>query len=362
MKRIFIMQLSRNLISPRFSVAASHNVSLNVQLKTERNAVLKKISDGNYIFENRCCAICDSDVFDILAEHDRYGFPIQTTMCKKCGLLQTNPDMRDIDYHDFYTQHYRKLYIADLVGEPEDFFREEYWRGQRIADYVLKKLAISKNALIVEIGCGAGGILHAFRERGYRVIGTDLGIDNMVPGKNRGLDLRSGDLFDLKLQEAPALIIYSHVLEHIREPGRQLQRARELLGEDGHLYIEVPGVKEVHSNLFQADFLRTFHLAHIYNFSLQTLTSLLQRQGFERISGDEKIRSLFRPGKTQMKFKSDYIASRKYIERTEKWRFFYGFLFRKKNKILDSIDKMRGTLINFLRCHGLYDRARKLFH
>ncbi len=358
------MHLVKKLISSRFSIAASHNINMkmNVNSKMERNAVLKKISNKNYIFENRCCAICDGDVFDILAEHDRYGFPIQTTMCKKCGLLQTNPDMRDVDYHDFYAQHYRKLYIADLVGEPEDFFREEYWRGQRIADYVLTNLAIPQNALIVEIGCGAGGILHAFLERGYRVIGTDLGIDNMVPGKKMGLDLRSGDLFDLKLQETPALIIYSHVLEHIREPGSQLRRARELLGENGHLYIEVPGIKEVHSNLFQADFLRTFHLAHIYNFSLQTLTSLLKKQGFERIAGDEKIRSLFRPGKPELEFKSDYIASRKYIERTEKWRFFYGFLFRKKNKIFDYFDGLRGNSIDFLRSHGLYDRVRKLFH
>ncbi len=356
------MHMSRKLISSRFSITASHNVILNSNLKLERNAVLKKFSDGNYVFADRCCVICDGDAFDILAEHDRYGFPIQTTMCKKCGLLQTNPDMRDIDYHDFYTEHYRKLYIADLVGEPEDFFREEYWRGQRIADYVLKKLTIPQNALIVEIGCGAGGILHAFRERGYRVIGTDLGVDNMVAGKKMGLDLRSGDLFDLELQEAPALIIYSHVLEHIKEPGRQLRRAREILGENGHLYIEVPGIKDVRGNLFQADFLRTFHLAHIYNFSLQTLTTLLQKQGFERISGDEKIRSLFRPETPRLELKSDYIAARKYIDHTEKWRSFYGFMFRQKNKILDNFDNSRGTLIDFLRCHGLYDTAKKLFH
>ena len=356
------MHLVNKLISPRFSSAASNNIKLNVNLKTERNAVLKKFSNGNYIFENRYCAICDGDAFDILAEHDRYGFPIQTTMCKKCGLLQTNPDMRDVDYHDFYTHHYRKLYIADLVGEPEDFFREEYWRGQRIADYVLKNLTIPQNALIVEIGCGAGGILHAFRERGYRVIGTDLGVDNMVAGKKMGLDLRNGDLFDLTLQETPALIIYSHVLEHIREPGRQLRRVRELLGENGHLYIEVPGIKVIHKNLFQADFLRTFHLAHIYNFSLQTLTILLQRQGFKRIAGDEKIRSIFRPETAQLEFKSDYAVTQKYIERTEKWRFFYGFVFRKKSKLLDYLDAVRGKFIDFLRCYGLYDRARKLFH
>jgi|CXWL01.1.fsa_nt_gi SAM-dependent methyltransferase len=354
------MYKAERLISPRFSRETPRLLNLSAQAEFELSSVIEKISGGAYVFEDRECQICNGNRFDILAEHDRYGIPIQTTICCECGLMQTNPDMREIDYKDFYTQHYRKLYIAELVGQPEEFFREEYWRGQRIVDYVLRYVKIPKNALILEIGCGAGGILYAFKQRGYRVVGTDLGVDNMSHGRSMGLDLRNGDLFDLELHENPALIIYSHVLEHICNPGKTLQKVRELLGASGHLYIEVPGVKDVHRNLFQGDFLRTFHLAHIYNFSLRTLTNLLKKNGFERLAGDETIRSIFRPGKTQVTFETDYHDACNYIIHTENWRGFYGWAFRRKNAVRNLFYRIRSVLINMLKRTGLYSLTKRL--
>lgn len=354
------MYTVKKLISPRFSKTVPRHANLSAEAELELLVLIEKISTGTYVFEERRCAICDGESFDILADHDRYGLPIQTAICCGCGLIQTNPDMRDADYIDFYTQHYRKLYIADLVGQPEDFFREEYWRGQRIVDYISRRVVIPKNALILEIGCGAGGILYAFAQRGYRVVGTDLGIDNMVHGRKIGLDLRTGDLFDLDLQETPALIIYSHVLEHIREPGRTLQKVRELLGERGYLYIEVPGVKDVRHNLFQGDFLRTFHIAHIYNFSLRTLTNLLGKHGFERLEGDETVRSIFRLGKTQDTFESDYDDTLTYIKHTEHWRDFYSWAFRRKSAVRNVFYWMRSVLIGMLRRMGLYELIKRL--
>jgi SAM-dependent methyltransferase len=354
------MSLMPNLISDRFSRSSTYRSRLSEDAEVERRAVLAKIEDGRYSFEERPCAVCESRSFEVLAELDRYRFPIQTTICAVCGLIQTNPDMGETDYEDFYLKHYRKLYIADLVGTPEDFFREERWRGQAIVSYVTRRVSLPPGSLVVEIGCGAGGILAAFAERGYRVIGTDYGEENMAYGRARGLDLRSGSLSRLELPGRPALIIYSHVLEHIREPGRELGRVRELLGPDGFLYVEVPGVKAVHRSLYQSDFLRTFHLAHIYNFTLRTLSNLLAKHGFEAIAGDESVRSLFKPGIASDSFgESDYAAARRYISNAERWRTVYAAAFRCRVAAKQVLNEMRAAVIHGLRRAGLYNAFRK---
>jgi SAM-dependent methyltransferase len=219
--------------------------------------------------------------------------------------------------------------------------------------------------LVVEIGCGAGGILQAFADAGYRVIGADLGAENLAYGRSRGLDLRNGDLFSLveEIDEKPALIIYSHVLEHIREPGRTLERVRQTLAEDGHLYVEVPGVKDVRSNVFQGDFLKTFHLAHIYNFSLLTLTNLAGKHGFSLVAGDEKIRSVFKRAEMRADldgYESDYQTELAYMLKTERWRSFYRRRFAAKMALQTVLDTMRSTTVGVLRRAGMYDFAKRV--
>lgn len=352
------------ILGARYRRGAPPVTQLGADAQRELAEVLAKFEDQTYVFEERQCAVCSGSRFDVLAEQDRYTMPIKTTICRSCGLIQTNPDMRESDYTDFYTHHYRRLYIADLVGQPEDFFREEYWRGRKILGFVRRHLAVPKGRLVVEIGCGAGGILQAFADAGYRVIGTDLGAENLAYGKSHGLDLRNGDLFGLadSLDEKPALVVYSHVLEHIREPGKSLEKVRELLASDGHLYVEVPGVKDVRRNVFQGDFLKTFHLAHIYNFSLLTLQNLARKHGYEPIAGDETVRALFRPahtGATSGFPVSDYVASVAYMEATERRREFYRRRFAARMAMRAVTDGIRARAITLLHRLGLYRHLRR---
>ena len=356
------MQFFSKITAPRYTLGAPQQFDLGKDALKELEAVNRKFSDGTYKFEPRACAACEGINFEILATHDRYGMPVQTSLCTSCGLIQTNPDMREVDYTDFYINHYRHLYIADLVGEPASFFKEEYWRGQAIVEYVTKHGDLKPGALVVEVGCGAGGILHAFKTAGFRVIGTDLGEYNLAYGRSRGLDLRFGNLFELRLTEAPSLIIYSHVLEHIREPGRTLQQVRELLSVDGYLYIEVPGVLDVRRNVFQGDFLKTFHLAHVYNFSLTTLTNLVTKHGYSLVAGNEEVRSLFKPGKCSITAASDYATISKYIKDTEARRHLYRFRFIIKGYIKAPILWVRVAVIESLKTIGLYEKIKKILN
>lgn len=350
-----------SLISKRFSEAESPPIPLNQMSESERLLVLRKIRNGDYQAKGRPCRLCNGREFRVLAEQDRYAFPVQTTICNQCGLVQTNPDFRHEDYVDFYTKHYRRLYIADLVGEPQDFFQEEFWRGQQIFGFLKQRVSFGKSPIVLEVGCGAGGILHAFRERGFEVLGTDYGAENLAYGRMRGIDIREGDLFSLKLDRQPDLIIYSHVLEHVYDPNLELARVRELLAPNGYLYIEVPGIKATRANVFQGDFLQMFHIAHIYNFTLATLTNLLAKNGFELIGGTEEIRSVFRKGEPTAPATGNAAEIIDFMRFTEKHRNFYRTVFRAKARVRAVGQKVRAIGIEALKAVGLYSLLRRLF-
>lgn len=343
------------LIADRYSMEDSSRLYLSPQAEQERHICLQKIISGQYLPIDCNCPICNGDELEILAQRDRYNFPIKTAICKKCGLIQSSPIFRTCDYEDFYTNHYRKLYISELVGNPEDFFTEERWRGQRITNYILRHVNIPLDSLILEVGCGSGGILSVFSERGFRVIGTDFGVDNLEFGRTKGLEIHTGSIHMLRLQELPSLIIYSHVLEHICDLDQELRKAYEMLTVDGYLYIEVPGVKDVRWNSFQGNFIRMFHFAHIYNFTLSTLSNLLSKYGFDLVSGDETVRTIFR----KKAFFSDYENTIKYIKKTEKNRRLYGLLSRTRIKLRGIFNWVRATSINLLKTIKLYDFVKR---
>jgi len=348
------------LISPRFAADCPQLFHLNELSARERLLVLQKIESNFYLRTPRRCRMCDGPDFSVLAEQDRYGFPVQTSVCHGCGLVQTNPDFRPEDYIDFYTHHYRRLYIADLVGEPKDLFQEELWRGQKIYRFVRKHALFTSSPFVLEVGCGAGGILQAFRERGFDVLGTDYGAENLAYGKSRGMDIRQGDLFSLNLERRLDLIIYSHVLEHVYDPNRELAKVRELLAPDGYLYIEVPGIRATRTNVFQGDFMQMFHLAHIYNFTLATLTRLLADNGFQLVAGNEEVRSLFRKGEATGRQSGECAEVIAYMRGTEKHRSFYRAVFRVRSRMRSVAERARAVTVSFLKAMGVYSWVRRL--
>jgi len=165
--------------------------------------------------------------------------------------------------------------------------------------------------------------LKYFQEQGCRVQGIDLGDAYVRFGRDQyHLDLSVGTLEDIALDKAPDVILYSHVLEHILTPNRELEMIRRTLAPQGVLYIEVPGVKNL-MNSYRLDFLRLLQNAHTYHFTLTTLKNLLRKNHFDMITGDETIQSVFRPSTAPLdapSFTNDYTEVLTYLRRVERWR------------------------------------------
>jgi SAM-dependent methyltransferase len=259
--------------------------------ETQKSAIQKfeaAITEEKIKFEESIC-LCGSSQGVLIANYDRYSIQSKTYLCKNCGMLRTNPRLDCKSLSLFYKSYYRSIYVGQSRAT-ESFFFDQISHGQEI--YELVSLMFTReNCLVIDIGCGAGGTLVPFKENGWRVAGCDVGISYLQYGLDQGLSLEEGETDTLKKYGKADLVILSHVLEHFPEPLKSLLEISELLCEGGYLYIELPGIFKVHRTYGST--LMFLQNAHLYHFTLTSLTFLLSNAGFELIKGDEYIHAIF---------------------------------------------------------------------
>jgi|SRR5665213_194621 len=290
---------SSKLLSPHFQADGKPAVSLN-QLQLEaRDLILAKLANGTYKLIDMDCPLCGSGRKQLLSEKDATGLPFETSLCLACDVVYASRRFADASLVSFYENENFKL---DRGSECQSGFLFEGERGQgaHIADVLRTKglLEELRDSLIVEIGCGPGGILAHFRDLGFETMGFDIDPTVVAYGRSRGLQLHHGDtdaacvMLGSKSLRA-GLLIYSQALEHMTDPRAELEKAKSLMDKESLLFIGVPGLRNVGPH-YRYDLLHYLQPAHLIHFERFTLSRLLGGLGFEEIFANEVIDSVFR--------------------------------------------------------------------
>ncbi len=264
-------------------------ISLNNNQQKALKQFQTKLADGTYSFEEVPC-LCGSVNDYLIAKRDRYGLAFKTCLCKECGLLRTKNRLTPESLSKFYDEDYRPIYVG-YTQAPNDFFFEQIEHGKSIYDFVTSNIELNSDSKVFDVGCGAGGVLIPFKEAGYSTFGCDLGSNYLERGKAEGLLLEHGNIESLNKFNQADLVILSHVLEHFLDPVFELKKIRYSLVNGGYLYVEVPGIFAIHKTYGKTvNFLQN---AHLYHFTLNTLTFVLAQAGFKLVRGDENIYALY---------------------------------------------------------------------
>jgi 2-polyprenyl-3-methyl-5-hydroxy-6-metoxy-1,4-benzoquinol methylase len=262
---------------------------LNDYQKLALDNFINKLNNNFYSFEEVSC-LCGSKNSSIVGKKDRYALDVQTHLCKDCGMMWTSPRMSENSLTEFYECDYRSIYVGEEQA-PEDFFNEQVKHGEYILNFIGIDKEKIRNFNVFDIGCGAGGILMPFKKIGCSTVGCDLGSKYLEKGRQEGLILEHGATSVLKKYDRADLVILSHVLEHFSDPLKNLLEISEIINNCGYLYIELPGVLKIHKNY--QDTLLFLQNAHLYHFTLTSLTALMSKAGFRLVKGDEYIHALF---------------------------------------------------------------------
>jgi 2-polyprenyl-3-methyl-5-hydroxy-6-metoxy-1,4-benzoquinol methylase len=294
----------RQIISHRFLKNSRVEIKLSKnQIKGIAN-FKKIVKDSNYFSKKtRNCTICKKNNFILISEKDRFGFFYPTRICKNCGLIQANPYYNEEVLLSLYENYYRQIYSMGNIGY-KMFFQGESEKGRRIFKFIEEKLKIKiKNKKILEVGCGAGGILKHFKEKENNVKGLDMGGEHFTKETTKHLNLEKNTLKNFinnNKSFKPDIIIYSHVIEHLLNPLEELKLVNKISHKDTIIYIEVPSIYRIKKS-YQSDILSYFNNAHAFSFTLTSLTNLFKLAGFKRIFGNEETKAIFKISESPQK-------------------------------------------------------------
>lgn len=242
------------------------------------------------------CSLCRGHDFCLISEGDRYGFDLKKQFCNQCGLVQTYPTLSAKFHKEFYTYHYRPLYLKSKEVDYQTVLKEQTDKGEKYLSY-FRKNGLDNNKLgnlsIIEIGCSSGGTLKVIKPFVKSVQGCDLDIKS-IEFANSNFDVNTEvSMYPTKVATGDKLFILSHVLEHVENPLQTLRKIRTFMKKGDYLFLAVPGLNMVAEGSYKNDLRRYFHIAHVTDFTSTTLTNVANFAGFKKLSIDEEINGLF---------------------------------------------------------------------
>lgn len=231
----------------------------------------------------RPCPICGQGRVEVL-HTQRFaladGSPLPTASdvvaCPACGLVYADTAVSQLDYDRHYASFSKYEDPAATGGGGSARDRE---RLERLAEKLAER--VPPDARILDLGCAAGGLLLALRERGLgRLHGVDASLACVERVRGAGIAATCLPLSNLGAFGSGAsfdLIVLSHVLEHVVELLPLLDAVRSLLAPGGIVYAETPDASRYLEHPFVPFYF--FDPEHINHFDPVRLSALGRASG-----------------------------------------------------------------------------------
>lgn len=138
---------------------------------------------------------------------------------------------------------------------------------------IISSVMANKNAAVIDVGSGNGGLLLALKELGYKNLTaldpSEKCVENI---KKNGIKAQIGSIFQHNVKDKFDLVILSHVMEHLVEVDKAMSALISLTDDRGVIYIEVPDASMyVENDVVPFYFFDTEHINHFEEVSLINL-------------------------------------------------------------------------------------------
>ena len=220
--------------------------------------------------------ICENNNSKVILKTKGYTL----SRCLSCDLIFAKKDEQNIlNTEEIYSNYYKKE-NASRFGSPIErivkIFR--FIRAYKI--HSLKPRAKS----ILDIGSGRGWMLYFLKKyfKYEKAVGTQISENAYLFSRDKlKLEIYNKDLLELSFPKKFDVITLWHVLEHVTEPEKYIERIYQLLDKDGMLFIEVPNFSSWASILTKGHWLALDLKHHLTFFTPASISLLLEKYNFK---------------------------------------------------------------------------------
>jgi SAM-dependent methyltransferase len=138
-----------------------------------------------------------------------------------------------------------------------------------------------QSSRILDIGFGAGGILSAAEQRGWKCFGVEVNPASLAYGKGRGWIVSANPQQDHRFPvHGFDVVTMFEVLEHLGSPDEVLHLAAQYLRPGGLLYLTTPNSRSLNRRLLHLDWSVFAPPEHLVLWTRRGIRLALSRTGF----------------------------------------------------------------------------------
>lgn len=219
------------------------------------------------------CPVCESNKTKFIFRKDDSNF----FRCLNCELLFIWPQPVLEEINQMY-QEWGKVCYLDEERIKFDFDTSFEERLDLLGPY-------RKNNRLLDVGCSTGAFLQAARRRSWDTYGVELSRAAAHYAKDiKELNVFNGVLHDARYQDDYFDVVNVWaVLEHVPNPLEIIVECKRVLRKGGVLVFAIPNCKSLPARVFGKRF-RYINKGHLFYFSRNTITVLLDRVGLKIVS------------------------------------------------------------------------------
>lgn len=248
-------------------------------MRQETQAVGMEIQTGRCLFHPAAAHPVVAEATDY--EYRTTSMVFRILRCEDCGLFVLDPRPSESALATIYPANYyayRTAGYRPLVRRA----RALQLRGQARAMIRGAGRAVGEPLRILEVGCGQGDLLEAFRGLNPRfaLAGLDYSESAIAAVRAKGFTGIAGDARAVRMDAgAFDLIICQQLIEHLHDPVGFLDRLRGWLAPAGKVIIDTPNADTLDRRLF-GRYWGGYHVPrHFFLFTERNIGLLFEKAG-----------------------------------------------------------------------------------
>lgn len=229
------------------------------------------------------CPICQStdlqkfrNCEDFTVSHETF----KVNICSTCSLGITTPRPSNDKLGEYYKSNEYISHSGKSSGGLGFVYRIA--RSFALKSKLSRIQKIKRQGSILDFGCGTGEFLQTMKSSGWHIQGLEVSDSARQKAEElngqkfiRSLDEISGAQFDV--------ITAWHVIEHVPELTQTVKKLKEVLKQDGVIFIAVPNYQSPDGEKYKNHWAGFDVPRHLWHFSKKSMAVLLSTAGFKLV-------------------------------------------------------------------------------
>lgn len=159
------------------------------------------------------------------------------TKCTHCSLIWIDPTPSQRELNSFYPSNYHGFNTQSNFIIRNLYKLVNYFRIKKYSSFLKES-----NSCLLDVGCADANYFDALKKISPHVQCTGIENNEDIVDKalKCGRNVKLGTIDDLDQTLKYDLIIMNNLIEHVRDPVKELRKARSLLKTSGVIFIETP--------------------------------------------------------------------------------------------------------------------------